>query len=113
MKKLVILSLLIVAPLYASADAETCVNTNILAHYTPETMTSQDRIIFYVPSFVPISTFEAHLNGKSHAVQYKRFGFLTRAKVIIPDEITGRIDARIGAQSIGACNTPLDFSFTR
>ena len=100
-------------PFLVSAGNDSCVNTNILAYYTPETMTAQDRIIFYVPSFVPITTFEAHLNGTSYAVQYKKFGFLTRAKVIIPAELQGTIDAKIGAQSIGACNDLVSFSFTR
>ena len=102
------------APLLTSAGSEACVNPNILAYYTPETMASQDKIIFYIPSFVPISTLEASINGKSHAVQYKKFGFLTRAKVIIPGNLSGKIRASIGAQSrTSSCNKTVDFSFRR
>lgn len=114
MKKIFILVLLGVAPLMVSADSEKCINSNILAYYTPETMASQDKIIFYIPAFVPISTFEASLNGKSQAVQYKNFGFITRAKVIIPERLSGTIRASLGAQSRAAsCNAPVDFSFRR
>jgi len=114
MKKILILLLLGATPFLVSAGNNECVNSNILAHYTPETMASQDRIIFYVPAFVPISTFEASLNGKSQAVQYKNFGFITRAKVVIPETMKGKVRVSLGAQSTGAaCNAPLSFSFRR
>ncbi len=114
MKKILIVLFLLATPLFTFAASETCSNPNILAYYSPETMTTNDKIFFYVPSFVAISSFEASLNGVNYPVEYKRFGLLTRAKVRIPNNLQGTIKATIGAQSQGAsCNEPFSFYFVR
>jgi len=114
MKKYLIIIACVLAPTFVSAESAACTNSNILAYFTPETLSVENQIIFYVPSFVQISSLEASLRGEHVPVQYKNYGLLTRAKVIIPDTLEGVISGTLGAQSLETqCNEPLSFSFKR
>ena len=116
MKKILILGILFVAPLFASADAlNVCRNSNIVS-YAPTAQTYNPdlkNIIFYITDTSRITSLETSINGVDYPVQYRAEGDLVRAKVVIPSELRGDLVTTIGAQSSGGCNTPISFMFTR
>lgn len=109
-------AMLVVPQIILAAEKDVCRNESIIFH-TPRPDSSGEftEIIFYTFADIKTSSLFANLNEKSQPVEYRTLesGDFIRAKVRIPADIDGEIDAEIGAGKIGRCNDSITFSFTK
>jgi len=108
------------APTFAFGEAggtttrsTTCVNDSVVAYFPfAPSWSDNSYLYFFTEPDVQVSSFEATINGYSRPVEYKTFGPFLRARVVI-EETDQPVNATFGVGRVGACNSPVSYTFNR